>query len=113
MTYATIRTETSARGVATVTLNRPDKLNAFNQDMIEELHRHVGELAGDARVRVMVLRAAGKHFSAGADVARPAARERQIEPRPAADRLRPAKRLVPQRQSAGSTARQLLRGRQS
>lgn len=71
MTYATLRRETSSRGITGITLDRPDKLNAFNQAMLDELHACLRQLAEDASVRVVVLRAAGKHFSAGADMARP------------------------------------------
>jgi enoyl-CoA hydratase len=57
-------------GIATVTVNRPDKLNALNGDTIAELHRCFENLGGDADVRVVVLRGAGeKAFVAGADIA--------------------------------------------
>ena len=71
MAFTTMRTETSRRGIATVTLDRPGKLNAFDQTMLDELATHVRQLAADAGVRVLVLRAAGKHFSSGADMVRP------------------------------------------
>lgn len=54
--------------VADVVLSRPEVHDAFNEAMIRELDRAFGELAGDAAVRVVVLRSTGKHFSAGADV---------------------------------------------
>jgi methylglutaconyl-CoA hydratase len=72
MSFATILSAVSARGVATVTLNRPDRGNAFNHTMMDELDTHLAELGGRSDVRVIVLRAAGKHFSAGADVDKPA-----------------------------------------
>ena len=68
MPYQTIETALSPRGVATITLNRPDRGNAINQTMLDELVSHLGALAADAKVRVVVLRAYGKHFCAGADV---------------------------------------------
>src|SRR5829696_8085909 len=55
-------------GVATVTLNRPDRGNAFNQMMLDELGRCLLELKEHAGVRVLILRANGKHFCTGADV---------------------------------------------
>jgi len=54
--------------VGTVTLNRPDKLNAFTVDMVEELRSALGQLAAAQAVRVIVLTGAGRAFCAGADV---------------------------------------------
>lgn len=69
MALETITCEASARGVATITLNRPDRSNAFNQTMLNELGGQLAALADDADVRVIVLRGSGRHFCAGADVA--------------------------------------------
>ena len=55
-------------GVATVTLNRPELHNAFNDTVIADLTRILAGLGADPAVRVVVLRAAGKSFSAGADL---------------------------------------------
>ena len=57
------------RGVATLTLNRPEVHNAYNGPMIEALIEAATALAADERVRLLVLRANGKHFQAGADLA--------------------------------------------
>jgi methylglutaconyl-CoA hydratase len=57
------------QGVATLTLNRPEVHNAYNGAMIDALIRAVEALAADSRVRLLVLRANGKHFQAGADLA--------------------------------------------
>lgn len=57
-----------ADGVGTVTLNRPAVHNAFDDAMIGELTAVLGGLGGDPAVRAVVLRAAGKSFSAGADL---------------------------------------------
>src|SRR5262245_746830 len=58
-----------ADGVATVTLNRPDVLNAMNDAMRRELTRCFTELAGDDAIRVIVVTGAGERaFSAGADI---------------------------------------------
>ena len=69
MSFETIQSAVSARGIATVTLNRPDRGNAFNQTMMSELDGQLADLGANPAVRIVVLRAAGKHFSAGADVA--------------------------------------------
>src|SRR3990170_238369 len=55
-------------GVATVSLNRPDKLNAFDGKMHEELHDALDSAASDEEVRCVVLRGEGRGFSAGADL---------------------------------------------
>lgn len=57
-----------ARGVATVTLNRPEKRNAFDAALVLRLHEVLTELANDTAVRVVVLTGAGSVFSAGADL---------------------------------------------
>ncbi len=60
---------TREEGIVTATLNRPEKLNALNRELIESLAKTVGDLASDASVRVLVLTGAGeKAFAAGADI---------------------------------------------
>lgn len=56
------------RGVATLTLSRPDVHNAFDDAVIAELNKALDSYAHDPAVRVLVLRAEGKSFSAGADL---------------------------------------------
>ena len=68
MTYTYITFSTDNRGVATITLNRPDKHNAFNEDFIAELSNALDEIRRDDNCRLMVLRSRGKNFSAGADL---------------------------------------------
>jgi 2-(1,2-epoxy-1,2-dihydrophenyl)acetyl-CoA isomerase len=55
-------------GVATLTLNRPEKLNAINRKMVEELNEAVVEVAKDRDVRALVVTGAGRGFCSGADV---------------------------------------------
>ncbi|MEL6954264.1 MAG: crotonase/enoyl-CoA hydratase family protein [Pseudomonadota bacterium] len=66
--FETIRLETDARGVATLTLNRPDKHNAMSAQMIAELTSACADLAGDRAVRAVVLAANGRSFCAGGDL---------------------------------------------
>jgi enoyl-CoA hydratase len=59
-----------ADGIATITVNRPDKLNALNRETIEELGRAVAEVAERDDVRGAIVTGAGeKAFVAGADIA--------------------------------------------
>ena len=64
----TVRVEVDGRGVATVTLHRPEVKNAFNPTLIGELSAVAEDLAADAAVRVVVLTGSGDAFSAGADL---------------------------------------------
>ncbi|HSK85489.1 MAG TPA: enoyl-CoA hydratase-related protein [Rubrobacter sp.] len=57
-------------GVANIVLNRPEKLNAFDGTMHDELYTALGEAAEDGVTRCIVLRGEGRGFSAGADLAR-------------------------------------------
>lgn len=66
-TYETILLETDERGVATVTLNRPDKHNALNGTLIAELADAAEKLAADDKVRIVILTGTGKSFCAGGD----------------------------------------------
>jgi enoyl-CoA hydratase/carnithine racemase len=56
--------------VATVTFNRPDRLNAFNAEMERDLREAMLRAAGDEAVRVVILTGAGRGFCAGADMDR-------------------------------------------
>lgn len=60
--------ETDARGVATVTLNRPQIHNAFNDDVVMRLTAIWADVASRSDLRVVVLKGAGKSFSAGGDL---------------------------------------------
>src|SRR4051812_17715722 len=68
MTYQTLKTHLDSRGVWTVTLNRPDVRNAFNEIMIEELGRAFQTEAGRPEVRAVVLKGDGPVFCAGGDL---------------------------------------------
>ncbi len=57
-----------ARGVATVTLNRPEVNNAYDEGLIQGLHDAMDQLGARAGLRVVVLCGAGRHFQAGADL---------------------------------------------
>lgn len=54
--------------IATITLNRPDRLNAYTPKMADSIKRAMADAAGDSHVRVIVLTGAGRGFCAGADM---------------------------------------------
>lgn len=60
--------KTDNHGVCTLTLNRPQRHNAFDNHLIEQLLTKFGEISEDASIRVVVLTGAGKSFSSGADL---------------------------------------------
>jgi 2-(1,2-epoxy-1,2-dihydrophenyl)acetyl-CoA isomerase len=60
--------ETIDRGVATLTMNRPEARNAMSGEMMDAMQRALPRLAADASVRVVVLTGAGGAFCAGGDV---------------------------------------------
>jgi methylglutaconyl-CoA hydratase len=66
--YENIVLDASPGGVAAVLLNRPDKHNAFNARMVEELADAFETLRGEDHLRAVILKGAGKSFSAGADL---------------------------------------------
>ena len=72
MTYETILYETSDDKVATITLNRPEVLNAFDRQMCEEVADAWGRVKSDPAVNAVVLRAAGdRAFCCGLDTSKP------------------------------------------
>jgi methylglutaconyl-CoA hydratase len=68
MTQDVILLDVDTRGVATVTLNRPEVGNAYNAAMLDGLIEGLRRLAAEPAVRCLVIRGAGKHFQAGADI---------------------------------------------
>lgn len=65
----TVLCAVDGRGVASVTLNRPAVNNAYDGALIDAVIDNFGRLASDPSVRAVVLRGAGRHFQAGADLA--------------------------------------------
>jgi enoyl-CoA hydratase len=68
MTFKLIIYEKSEE-VATITLNRPEAMNAFSKEVVEEVTQALGDAKNDENIRVVILTGAGeKAFSAGADI---------------------------------------------
>ena len=67
MSYETLETS-QEDGVLTLTLSRPDRLNALNTQMLEELLRAFDEIDADDAVRAVIVTGAGRAFCAGADL---------------------------------------------
>jgi enoyl-CoA hydratase/carnithine racemase len=70
MQYKTILVEKKNR-IAIITLNRPEKLNAINLELKNELYQALGELEADDDVRVVIMTGAGRAFSSGHDMSDP------------------------------------------
>lgn len=68
MTDTTLLIEVDPRGVAAVTINRPEVLNAFDEALIARISETFERLTADPSVRIVVLRATGRVFCAGADI---------------------------------------------
>jgi enoyl-CoA hydratase/carnithine racemase len=66
--FETILFESDADGIAVVTLNRPEQLNALNPKMAEEIVQVMDEIDNDPHVRGVILTGAGRAFCAGADI---------------------------------------------
>jgi enoyl-CoA hydratase/3-hydroxyacyl-CoA dehydrogenase len=66
-TFRLVRSET-VDGIATLTLNRPDAMNALNETVVGQLHEAFRAAADDPAVRGIVIAGAGKGFIAGADI---------------------------------------------
>lgn len=68
MSFDTLEIEVDARGVATLSLNQPDRHNAMSAAMISELGKAAAELGQNEKVRIVVLTGRGKSFCAGGDL---------------------------------------------
>jgi enoyl-CoA hydratase len=67
-TYKSLLVQGPEPGIAVVTINRPDRLNAFDYATVEEIHACLTAFESDTRTRVVILTGAGRGFSAGTDL---------------------------------------------
>ena len=68
MEFNTLKYENPKDGIGLITLNRPDRLNAINLDMLEELHVLFERLNTDENIRIILITGAGRGFCSGADL---------------------------------------------
>ena len=68
MAYETILTEKPEPGIGLLTLNRPDRMNAWNRTMMAEVIEALQAMDEDDEIRVMIVTGRGKGFCAGADL---------------------------------------------
>jgi len=90
MTYKCLLYEVKD-GVATLTLNRPERLNALGDTLREDLHDAVTAAAADPEVRVMIVTGAGKGFCAGGDVKAMNEGKARGAPRPLMEKVAPGR----------------------
>src|SRR5215813_11367205 len=76
MAYTTLQLAQD-EAVLTITVNRPEVLNAQSRLMLEEFDQAMDEAAENDRVKVVIVAGAGKHFSAGHDIGSPQEKEDQ------------------------------------
>jgi len=84
-----------ADGVATITLNQPDKLNALSDAMVSEVVRLLGEFRNNDAVGAVVLTGAGKGFCSGADTGRMGANSDPVTPVSVKQRLQNGLQRIP------------------
>jgi enoyl-CoA hydratase/carnithine racemase len=68
MAYSAIKYTVDQDGIATMTLNRPNKLNCFSQEMFREWREVVEKIAYDRSVKILVITGEGRAFSSGVDL---------------------------------------------
>ena len=68
MAFEFVKVDLDQAGIATMILSRPDKLNAYNRQVEDEMRQATAQLGADPNVRVVVVTGGGRAFSAGGDV---------------------------------------------
>lgn len=66
--FTTLKFDLSIEGIATITLNRPDRLNAMDAEMRSEFHQLTDELYFNDDIKVVIFTGEGRAFSAGGDI---------------------------------------------
>lgn len=65
---SSLHIETDQRGVCTLTLNRPERHNAFDAELIDELLSALKNISNDDEIRIVIITGSGESFSSGADL---------------------------------------------
>lgn len=68
---ADLVTRSDKDGIATITLNRPEKRNAINRDLFRQFRRFIRDLESDSNIGVVIITGTGDHFCAGHDLTAP------------------------------------------
>lgn len=94
MDYATVLSELNDEGVRTITLNRPDSLNAMNDALVRDVSRAFRDASGDAATNVIILTGAGRAFCAGDDRREHVHPETEAEAREFVEAIQDATRAI-------------------
>jgi 2-(1,2-epoxy-1,2-dihydrophenyl)acetyl-CoA isomerase len=78
-------------GIVTLTLNRPERLNALGDTLRDDLHHAIIRASADAAVRVIILTGAGRGFCSGGDVKAMHEAKESMRGRPLVDRVAPGR----------------------
>ena len=111
MDYATVLSELNDEGVRTITLNRPDSLNAMNDALVRDVSRAFRDASGDAATNVIILTGAGRAFCAGDDRREHVHPETEAEAREFVEAIQDATRAIVLGNKAGRRRHQRLGGR--
>lgn len=93
MTYECLLYDVKDR-IATLTLNRPERLNALGDTLRDDLYDAVTKSAADPNVGVLIITGAGRGFCSGGDVKSMSARDQGAAPAPLTDKLAPKRDLI-------------------
>ena len=92
--YQTIKSEVDENGVRTIALNRPDRLNAMNRQLIDEVARAFDDANADTATRVIIFTGTGRAFCAGDDRREHVHPEGEAEARDLVDAIQRATRAI-------------------
>ncbi len=92
--YQTLTFETPEEGIALMTFNRPDSLNAITWEMVEEIHDVLSLLEREPELRVLIMTGAGRGFCSGTDLKSGRSKEKSEPARGVASQMRNQRRIA-------------------